>query len=67
MSRKWAKKKFGYGWVTVTTKTYTCVQDKYGKKPSESGLGETLCIPDNGNLILSESLDSSRSLGGNVD
>ena len=48
MSRKWAKKKFGYGWVTVTTKTYTCVQDKCGKKPSESGLGETLCIPDNG-------------------
>ena len=66
-SRKWAKKKFGYGWITVTTTTYTCVQDQCDKEPPESSLNEALCIPNDGILNLSESLEDSRSLGGIAD
>ena len=61
------KKKFGYGWITVTTTTYTCVQDQCDKEPPESSLNEALCIPNDGILNLSESLEDSRSLGGIAD
>ena len=64
---KWAKKKFGYGWITVTLTTYTCVQDKCDTEPPESGLKEKLCIPNDGILNFSESLEDSRSLGGIAD
>ena len=57
-------KKFGYGWITVTTTTYTCVQDQCDK---EFSLNEALCIPNDGFLNLSESLEDSRSLGGIAD
>ena len=51
----------------MTSVVYTCTLDKGVEKPPESGLGEVLCQPSNGNTNYSESSEYSRSLGGDAD
>ena len=35
-TKKWKKKKFGYGWVTTTTIRYSCSLDSVGQIRSEN-------------------------------
>ena len=35
-TKKWKKKKFGYGWVTTTTIRYSCSLDSVGQIQSEN-------------------------------
>ena len=66
-TKKWSKKKFGFGWTTVTAINYTCTLDKGVDIRPKSGFDEVLRQPSNGNKEYSESLEYSRSLGGAAD
>ena len=66
-TKKWSKKKFGFGWTTVTSINYTCTLDEGVEILPESGFVEVLRQPNNGNNEYSESLECSRSLGGAAD
>ena len=66
-TKKWGKKKFGFGWTTVTSINYTCTLDKGVEILPKSGLDEVLRQPSKGNNDYSESSEHSRSLGGAAD
>ena len=67
--RKWTKKKYGYGWTTISSIIYTCVNEIGRKELPGSDLREALHLRNSGinEIDNSESLESSRSLGGAAD
>ena len=65
-TKKWSKKKFGFGWTTVTSINYTCSLHERVETRPDSGFVEVLRQPNNGNND-SESLECSRSLGDAAD
>ena len=62
--RIWTKKKFGWGWATVTSVSYTClVEDESDYGATIIGDREVSCFPGVDNRV-SNDLESSRSLVG---
>ena len=67
--RKWTKKTYGYGWTTISSIMYTCVNEIGRQELPESDLREALHLRNSGinEIDSSESLEDSRSLGGAAD
>ena len=62
--RIWTKKKFGWGWATVTSVSYTClVEDRSDYGATSIGDREVSCFPGVDKWV-SNDLESSRSLVG---